>query len=230
MRLVTWNAARGQFEKKAKWLDHLHADAAVIQEIAKPKELSKEIAWFGVNDKQGVAVVVRKPYSVKSLPEVPAAPKFFVPLKISGPTEFTLYAVWTLGQQEMKYVRAVTTALDLYAPKLSKEHSVVIGDFNSNAKWDNDHPANLNHTAMLSKMDSFQLQSAYHLHYKEEHGLETRNSFFQHRNKMKGHHIDYCFLPKSWIPRIREVDLGSWPMWHRASDHCPLLVEVNTEA
>lgn len=75
MRLVTWNAGRGPFEKKAKWLDHLHSDIAVIQEIAKPKERIKGVFWFGVNDNQGVKVVVRNPYFVQGQPELPMTPK-----------------------------------------------------------------------------------------------------------------------------------------------------------
>ena len=230
MRLVTWNAARGQFDKKAIWLDHLHADIAVIQEIAKPKVPSKNIVWFGVTDNQGVAIVVRSPYNVELLPEIANAPKFFVPVKISGPVDFTLYAVWTLGQQVMKYVRAVTTSLDIYSSQLATETSVVIGDFNSNAKWDVHHPAALNHSAMLTKMNALQLQSAYHTHYNELHGTETRNSFYLHRNRDKGHHIDFCFVPNAWVTNIVDVEVGTYAMWRKASDHCPLLVEFNTEA
>ena len=52
MRLVTWNACKGQFANKAHFLDHLHADVAVLQEIAKPKMPIPNVLWFGLAEVQ----------------------------------------------------------------------------------------------------------------------------------------------------------------------------------
>jgi exodeoxyribonuclease III len=229
MRLVTWNAARGQFPKKAPWLDHLQADVAVIQEIAEPRNPIEGVAWFGVNKNQGVAVVVRPPYSVSALPEIPDAPRYFVPFRVTGPTEFVLFAVWTLGDQELKYVRAATAAIDMYADLFGQGSVVVMGDFNSNAIWDREHPSSLNHTALVASLSSFGLVSAYHVHLGVRHGEESDKTFYLHKNKVKSYHIDYCFLPEKWLPLVKHIDIGTHAAWYKASDHSPLLVEVATE-
>jgi endonuclease/exonuclease/phosphatase family metal-dependent hydrolase len=41
-------------------------------------------------------------------------------------------------------------------------------------------------------------------------------------------HIDYCFVPKGWLKRIKLVKLGAVTDWidTRLSDHVPLVVDV----
>ena len=63
MRLVTWNARKGQFARKVPLLDSFCADVAVVQEIARPPAESPQTLWIGDNPNQGVAVVARKPYN-----------------------------------------------------------------------------------------------------------------------------------------------------------------------
>jgi hypothetical protein len=99
MRLVTWNARRGTFDRKVSLLDHLHADIAVVPEIAAPANESPQRLWFGDNPKQGLAVLAREPYRLRRLPELPDVPKYVVPIAVEGPRTFTLFAVWTLGGQ-----------------------------------------------------------------------------------------------------------------------------------
>jgi exonuclease III len=226
MRLVTWNAGRGQFAKKVPWIEHLQADVAVIQEIARPRTEHRGVCWFGLNPNQGVAVLARPPYSVTPLPESPDAPKYFVPFQIKGPTEFTLFAVWTLGDQDLRYVCAATTAVDIYDQAFKSGPVVVMGDFNSNTIWDRDHPGHLNHTALVAKLAERGVGSAFHTQRGTPHGEEREHTFFLHRNPAKGYHIDYCFMPTAWLQRLKHVDVGSHAAWYKASDHTPLLVET----
>jgi exonuclease III len=226
MRLVTWNAGRGQFAKKAPWIEHLQADVAVIQEIARPRTESAGVCWVGLNPNQGVAVLARRPYSVTPLPEDPDAPKYFVPFRIKGPTEFTLFAVWTLGDQDLRYVRAATAAVDIYDQVFRSGPVVVMGDFNSNTIWDREHPDHLNHTALVAKLAERGVESAFHTQRRVPHGEEREHTFFLHRNAAKGYHIDYCFMPTAWLQRVKHVDVGSHAAWYKASDHTPLLVET----
>ena len=227
MRVVTWNAGRGQFSKKAPWIDHLQADIAVIQEIARPRAELKGVSWFGLNPNQGVAVIARPPYSATPLPEKSGVPSYIVPFQITGPVEFTLFAVWTLGDQNLKYVRAATAAIELYDDAFRNGPVVFMGDFNSNAIWDGDHPKHLNHSAMVKKLAAQGLGSAFHAMRGVPHGSESEPTFFLHKNPSKGYHIDYCFMPFSWLDRLKHVDIGTHAAWYRASDHTPLLVEVD---
>ena len=230
MRLVTWNAARGKFSAKARLLDHLEPDVCVIQEIGTPGQNTKHVQWFGENPNIGLAVVAKVPYTLTPLPAVTDGPKYVLPIRVTGPVSFVLFAVWTVGQQEFKYVRAVTESIALYRDTLASGTVVVMGDFNSNAIWDREHPIDLNHSAMVSKLGEYGLASAYHYSRGEGHGVEKQHTFHLQKNQSKKFHIDYCFLPKTWLPRVRHVDVGTYAAWYKVSDHCPLLVEVEPEA
>lgn len=154
-------------------------------------------------------------------------PRYFVPFQISGPHTFTLFAVWTLAGQQMRYVRAANAAINMYEPSFTSGPVVAMGDFNSNAIWDREHPKHLNHSAMVSKFAERRLGSAFHAHRGVAHGEEREHTFFLHRNPAKGYHIDYCFMPAEWLQRLKHVDVGSHTAWYKASDHTPLLVEID---
>jgi endonuclease/exonuclease/phosphatase family metal-dependent hydrolase len=126
------------------------SDGSWALHAVQPPTPQPGVCWFGANRHQGVAVLARKPYSVSPLPEVPDAPKYVVPFSVKGPVSFTLFAVWTLGNQDLRYVRAATAAIDLYRQAFESGPVVVMGDFNSNAIWNAENPAHLNHSALVA--------------------------------------------------------------------------------
>jgi endonuclease/exonuclease/phosphatase family metal-dependent hydrolase len=226
MRIVTWNACKGPFDRKSAYVDHLHADVAVIQEIARPKTELPNVLWFGTNPNQGVAVIAKPPYTLKQVLEIDGIPRWIVPIEVEGPRSFLLFAVWTLGLEPHPYVCAASVAIDLYRSWFDGRDVVLLGDFNSNAIWDKTHPADLNHTAMVRRLDELGIVSAYHELKGERHGEETAHTFYLHWNESKRYHIDYCFLPKAWIPNLQTVDIGTYAAWRKASDHRPILIEL----
>jgi endonuclease/exonuclease/phosphatase family metal-dependent hydrolase len=228
MRLVTWNARRGAFDRKASLLDHLRADIAVVPEIAAPANESPQRLWFGDNRKQGLAVLAREPYCLRRLPELPDAPKYVVPIAVEGPRAFTLFAVWTLGKQAKPYVEAAALAIDMYEPAFASSPVVMMGDFNSNSIWNKHHPPTLNHAAMVGRLERLGLVSAYHYHRRLEHGAEPKldHTFYLYGHEDKSYHIDYCFLPRSWAKEIDQVSIGNFNDWQAHSDHRPLIVSL----
>jgi len=226
MRLVTWNACRGKFSNKAHYIEHLHADVAVIQEIARPVEPEPNVLWFGTNPQQGVAVITRPPFLPRQIPQFDEVPRYVIPVEIEGPHPFLLFAVWTLGEEPHPYARAASSAIDAYESLFAGRDVVMLGDFNSNAIWDREHPANLNHSAMVRRLDALGLVSAYHHFYSQRHGEESNHTFYLHWNESKKFHIDFCFIPKTWAAKVRAVDIGSFAAWQRASDHRPMLVDL----
>ena len=226
MRIVTWNACKGQFNRKSGYLDHLHADVAVIQEIARPTESLANVLWFGSNPNQGVAVITRPPYTLKQVLQIDSVPHWVVPIEIEGPNSFLLFAVWTLGVKPNPYVCAASTAIESYESWFAGRDVVMLGDFNSNAIWNKYYPVDLNHSAMVKRLDGLGIVSAYHQFRSELHGKETAHTFYLHWNESKRFHIDYCFLPKAWTSRLQSVDIGSYAAWRKSSDHRPLLVEL----
>lgn len=225
VRLLTWNACRGAFERKAPLLDGLGADLTVLQEIAAPKAPATNLLWFGDNPRQGLAVLARAPYTLRKLEPRPGAPNHVLPVAVEGPgTSFLLFAVWTLGTRPLRYVRALHAALDLYADLLAQRPAVFLGDFNSNAIWDHEHPEHLSHSALVARMKALGLVSAYHHRRREAHGRERRPTFYLHWNEAKRFHLDYCFLPRAW--KLGKVEVGGFEDWKAHSDHRPLIVDV----
>ena len=78
----------------------------------------------------------------------------------------------------------------------------------------------------MARLRTHGLVSAYHHHRREPHGRETEPTFYLQWNALKPYHLDYCFLPKTWAPKIRSVDVGSFEAWKGHSDHRPLIVDL----
>jgi exodeoxyribonuclease-3 len=114
----------------------------------------------------------------------------------------------------------------MYRDLFAGSPCVLMGDLNSNVKWDREHPVALNHSALVALLDSLGLVSAYHGFHDEEQGQETRPTFYHLKRKETPYHIDYCFVPAVWAKQVRRVDIGVHDDWLVHSDHCPLLVDV----
>lgn len=93
MRLVTWNAGRGKFAKKAPLLEEFGADISVIPEIAKPEFENERCLWFGTNPNQGIAVTASQTYSLTPLPEKPRAPRYVIPIQVEWENPFYTYKI-----------------------------------------------------------------------------------------------------------------------------------------
>ena len=48
-----------------------------------------------------------------------------------------------------------------------------------------------------------------------------------------GHHTDYCFVPKSWVPALLNMQIGSADEWignARSEAHVPLVFDFDVSA
>ena len=227
MRLVTWNCSRGAYAKKAPFLNALTPDVAVIQECARPVTESDQRLWFGENPRQGIAVRAGGAYRVRALSPLDAVPPYVIPVKVTGPVSFTLLVIWSKRHPKFPYVEGVVRAVELYRHLLSGKPSVVMGDFNSNAIWDAGHPTNANHSALVALLAELGLESAYHAFHGEAHGEDSRPTYYFHWDERQPFHIDYCFIPRKWLRRVRRVDVPSYAEWSGRSDHRPLIVDID---
>jgi hypothetical protein len=226
MIIVTWNCCRGPFQKKVALLESLNANIAVLQECPRPPVESDTCLWFGDNPLQGIAVIAKPPYSLARLPVRRAVPKFIVPVAVRGPHTFTMLAVWSKARQKHSYVAAVINAVRKYRELLAAGPAVVIGDTNSNTIWDKSRPADRNHSALVKMLESLNLVSAYHTHFDEAQGSETRPTYYFQWKEKQPYHIDHCFVPSSWVASISRVEIPGYADWRQHSDHRPLLVEI----
>ena len=227
MRLVTWNCCRGPYLRNASLLGALLPDIAVIQECARPTTETDQCLWFGDNPHQGIAVFANGLYRIRALPAVAEVPRYAIPVEVVGPTTFPLIAVWSKGGQERPYVEAVVRAVELYRDLFSQYRTVLIGDLNSNAIWDSSHVAGCNHSALVRMLSELGLVSAYHFFHREAHGEEKQPTYYFQWNEQRPYHIDYCFVPEEWAPKMERVEVGSYAAWKDHSDHRPLLVQLH---
>jgi hypothetical protein len=225
MRLVTWNCCTGPLQRKLAALDGLAADVAVVPESPKLRSESLRERWFGDNPKKGVAVLARPGFDLLPIQTEPGWPRHVIPIQVRGQTPFLLLAVWARNDKPDKYVRGVVRSIDVLTPLMTSQATVVMGDLNSNTIWDREHPEDQNHSALVARLESVGLISAYHSHFGEAQGAETRPTQFLWRHEDRPFHIDYCFVPRRW--RVRCVEVGAFADWRRLSDHMPLILDID---
>jgi hypothetical protein len=228
MRLVTWNCNKGTYSKKVPLLEPMAADITVIQECAKPAAESNRCLWFGDKVNQGILVLAGPAYSIRPLPVLDGVPKFVIPIGVSGRgLDFTLLAVWAKGESMSGYVQCVLTAVEMYRELISSSPCVLMGDLNSSVKYASMCPGNCHHLTLVTLLTSLGLVSAYHTFFREEQGQESRPTLYFQWNELKPFHIDYCFLPGSWVKQIARIEVGGYSKWEGLSDHRPLIVDID---
>ena len=228
MKLVTWNCAMA-FHKKSSLLFSLDANVMVIQECS--QKSIEQIAsfdgfttvWFGNNPNKGMAVICRAPWRIDASKDFQLT--WAANVKISGPLDLDLYAVWACAGRSYddRYIRQVHLLLDQLERTGVGESTALIGDFNSNAIWDNKYKEH-GHSAAVKRLADLGLKSAYHDFHKEAYGEETRPTLAFRKSRTQTYHIDYVFLDQSLLKAMSSFAVGSFDDWIAHSDHVPLLV------
>lgn len=226
MRLVTWNCCRGRLAVKGPRVKALRPDLAVVQECGCPQNGRSGWRWFGDNPRQGIGVWASSRYQVSPLPGAVDVPRYTIPLQVTGAQSFLLFAVWAQKDPVYPYVRAVIRAVELYRDLIVSQPTVMLGDFNSNTFWDRASQDARDHSYLVRLLAELGLVSSYHQFFGEAHGSERRPTFYFQWDRKKPYHIDYCFIPESWSPRLSKVRVGGYARWKALSDHRPLVVDL----
>ena len=75
------------------------------------------------------------------------------------------------------------------------------------------------------------LASAYHDNRGVAQGGESEPTHYWRDRTKDGptYHIDYVFVPRQWLPRVRSVEVGGFEDWCGAglSDHVPIVVDLD---
>ncbi len=236
IRLVSWNC-QGGFHSKLDRILEVDADIYVIQEASNPQLLGPLLPsdqWhFEPRDAPGKGLLVFARGDLRIEPRrSPGTPEYrhIVPILISDSfgREIDLWAVWATKSKDRasSYVGQVHLALDDLKESI-RANTIVIGDFNSNAIWDTKRSRN--HSELVNRFAGLGIWSAYHSHFKEEHGEESRPTFFMHRDRTRSYHIDYCFTDMQVVDcEVLSFDSWSGPKENGGiSDHSPVVVEIS---
>jgi exodeoxyribonuclease-3 len=228
--------------KKLDALARIRPDVAILPEAGQPSKvfgrnestMSRTYAWIGGLPTKGLGVMSFAPFELESPCPPDQGLQWVLPLRVRGPVEFNLIATWAMNHRATSEAkgpnrdRQLAGALESYAQLFDEGQVVVAGDLNDNATWDKPNGAR----PFASKVELLRqrgLVSAYHEVRDEPFGGESEHTIYWRDRKLDGprYHIDYCFLPVSWIPYAR-VTVGSFEEWvaPKYSDHVPLIVDV----
>jgi exodeoxyribonuclease III len=225
MRLVTWNCNRGSVKTKLPLLDCFEPTIAILPECAPATEVTSCL-WLGDSGGPGIAVNATADYRIT--PIAPRdVPRYTFPIQVEGPVRFLLLVVWSRKNTDYRYVKAVIRAVECYSDLISAQPTVLIGDFNSNTRWDYKRRLDQSHSGLVRRLSALHMTSAYHSFFGEAHGAETRSTLYLLKQKQRSYHIDYCFIPNAWLSLVRSVELGKYEDWIKFSDHTPLCVDID---
>jgi exodeoxyribonuclease-3 len=226
---------------KYKHLLALKPDVAIIPECANvdlirqkaPDFVHSSSIWVGDNRHKGLGVFAFGTYKAELSAVYESKFPHLSPIRIDGPTKFNLLAVWACHAHANSYEARqgpLMRALSAYGEFLNDGPTVVAGDFNDNVLWDKPRKLN-NHGINVRALTAFGLRSAYHQSRDVNQGQEPEPTIFWRNRKIDGprYHIDYCFVPDSWINEDLAVDVGHFQDWVGIglSDHVPMVVDVN---
>lgn len=231
--------------RKVDALLALRPDIAVIGECAEPATLQQRggeallgtaAVWMGTSRHKGLGVFAFNGYRLSRHELFHPTLRFILPVRVSGPRDFNLMAVWAQnasgGVTRKHQPGPLRRALVKYRDFLASDDTVIGGDLNSNAIWDK--PGwRINHMTKVELLDGLGLASVYHVLRNEAHGHETTPTHYWRDRREDGptYHLDYIFAPKTWIATVSDFRVGSFGEWvgNGLSDHTPLVVEFAEE-
>ena len=153
MRIVSWNCNMG-FAKKRDVVMSLNPDIVVLQECS-AKDIANTVApfkhWVGSNPHKGMAVIGFANYAYSIDRSYTQEWPWFLPIRVED-VPLHILGLWAcVKEQRLRYVRVTHQAIDHYARFLSVPHMIVIGDFNSNTRWDPLH-RKWSHSRLVEKL------------------------------------------------------------------------------
>jgi endonuclease/exonuclease/phosphatase family metal-dependent hydrolase len=224
-RIVTWNC-NGAFRLKIERILETGADIFVIQECESPqsgrdiyeKHFVGNYFWTGTYDKRGLGIFFKPTVKLERLNWENHLTQTFLPVRVNS--SFDLLGVWAMPA----YIKEFATYLHINYENINSD-TVIIGDFNSNAKFDaKNYDNERTHSAVIEKLSAKELFSAYHYLSGEAHGVETIPTFYHTYNTERPFHLDYCFaVPK----RIRNCTILDRDEWLTISDHLPMVIDID---
>lgn len=232
MKIISWNC-NGALRKKFHRIQSLEADIYIIQECEDPKQSTSldyqswasNCLWIGVSKNKGLGVFAKPGIKLTALPLGLGKLESFLPCVIND--QIFLLAVWArqANSPTFGYIGQVWKYLEQFKNTLENNDALMIGGFNSNARWDV-WDRWWNHSDVVKILEVINIFSLYHHVKNENQGIESEPTFYMHRKLEKPYHIDYAFISKRWL-LSSTLEVGKPEVWLEYSDHMPLVIHIN---
>ena len=236
MKIIEWNS-QGAFRKKNEKILSLNPDILIVLECENEEKLKfgkltpepNDFFWYGESPNKGIGIFSYSDYKFELLKEFNPKFRYIIPIKVTGKNNsFVLFAIWAMDNKEnreARYIGQIWLAINYYSDFLLNDNSILIGDFNSNKKWDYKDRVG-NHSDVVDKLKEKKIFSLYHEKMKLEHGSEKTPTFYMYRKKQKPYHIDYCFASERFLKKGFDFSIGKVDDWIELSDHTPIIIEI----
>jgi exonuclease III len=222
------------FRKKWDSVMRYNPDILIIQECEheskyKPSELipnCNQFLWHGENPNKGIGIFTFNDFQIQLSESYNNEYRYIIPLKVSGPIEINLFAIWAMPDKEntlKSYVGQIWQAINYYQKEVLAD-SILIGDWNSNVIWDKDRRIG-NHSEIVDLLGNYGIVSLYHELRKEKQGQELEPTLYLLKKEEKPYHIDYCFLPEKLVGEETRIKIGKYQDWISLSDHMPIIID-----
>ena len=234
LRVVSWNCNMalnrvGRGRTKAERLLALEPDIAVVQECSDSAVLDgmNRIVWTGAYPTKGLAVFARPELAGREYLDADATRQWFAPVQFPG-LGLNLLGCWAMhhrGQEPRPARGRIHATMEHYADFLAGGRSIVIGDLNDHTRWDTTRYPSF--ARLTTQLDAQGLTNLYYARTGEIPNEETRPSLYWYRHRDKPYLVDWAFIPSDWIARVSSFDIGEYDAWHEASDHMPLIIDLD---
>lgn len=234
MRFIAWNCNE-RFDRNYLHLRDLNFDVAVVTECgpfdpglggARAVSSVLKLAVEQPRHTKHIGVVAQDPWYVEPLALIPSQP-WLLPVKVTGPVEFTVLAVWALGpewvEDRLTYAQQTARVISEVLPSI--EGPVVLaGDLN--APIASNPAGSRQHADSVSRLMAHGLVSAFAVARGDADPLIEPTLYHQWKAEQP-FHIDHAFVPKEWTGGI-ELTVGTYADWvaTKRSDHVPIIIDL----
>ena len=121
MKIVSWNCKMA-YRKKDKSISAYRPDLVVVPECEYLGETGQNL-WFGDNRKKGIGIFSCSGLELELHDSYNPAFKYVVPIRVKGPLEFNLFAIWAMNDADdlrQRYIGQVYSALNHYKNLLNR--------------------------------------------------------------------------------------------------------------
>lgn len=222
------------FRKKCHYLDTTEIDLLVVQECESLERFNSvdhgldynDFLWYGDSIHKGVGVFSFGDYKIEIRKNHNSNFRYILPLTLNNSKEFyNVYAIWAMPHatdRKLSYVGQIIAAMKYYND-LDAQNTILVGDFNSNAIWNNAKKHG-NHADLMRLLNNAEIFSVYHKLYNEEHGEESIPTQYMYKHRDKPYHLDYCCMSQDLYADQLCLEIGDYSNWKTHSDHMPISI------